>query len=474
MLKIIFVISLFLFGVGCGRKPPKPTKPDDSLCTFPNSLNKALSVKLKKECEDVTPEDLSAVKSLTVRNINKEETTALKKKYASYFKSLEELDVSNNPDMLSLPEFVAYLPNLKKLNISKTGIGNLPGEMCNLENSLTALIATHNNYEGQEIPIEVFCLSSLRVLDMSHSSLRYIDEYIGQLSHLEELYVSGNSLFLIPHMLSTLPHLTLVDFRNNNLKNKDLNSLQSCKSVIEEEKEECQEDLLDSIDCEAVHELPFQRGEPLRQMYTNLTSQSEELIMQQCEKDPVFLYCPSFITKCKDYPEYDKQKCMLDEFESPRVEERHRSHRDKCYIAWVGWLIDYDKSPELLNKTIRGKTIREIRYVSRYASENQSVFSCWEWPWENIRTFFGLIDNAPKKYPAHPLEVFPEEFREPGVASRVKSWSETDGTFNADEFYWVPEDCPHLPPNLKKRIERVAQERDQKYTEEPSNKEGDQ
>ena len=152
MLKIILIISLFLFVLGCGRKPTEPTKPD-SLCTFPNSLNKALSVKLKKGCEDVTPKDMSAVKSLTVRNINKMETTILKKKYASYFKSLEELDVSNNPDMLSLPEFVAYLPNLKKLNISKTGIGNLPEEMCNLENSLTTLIATHNNYEDQEIPI---------------------------------------------------------------------------------------------------------------------------------------------------------------------------------------------------------------------------------------------------------------------------------------------------------------------------------
>ena len=292
---------------------------------------------------------------------------------------------------------------------------------------------------------------------MSHSSLRYIDEYIGHLSHLEELYMSENFLFLIPQMLSTLPHLTLVDLRSNYLKNEDLSSLHSCKNVLEEETEECQEDLSDSMKCEAVHEVPFQRGEPLRQIYTSLAAQSEDFIMEQCKEDPVFLYCPSFITKCKDYPKSDKQRCMLDEFESPRVEERHRLHRDRCYIAWVGWLVDYDKSPELLNKTIRGKTIREIRYVSKYRSENDLLWSCWKWPWQEVRTLGGLIDFAPQRYPAFPFEVLPEAFREPGIASRVKARVE-EGFVDEDEFYWVPEDCPHLPKDLKEEIKRVAKE----------------
>ena len=126
--------------------------------------------------------------------------------------------------------------------------------------------------------------------------------------------------------------------------------------------------------------------------------------------------------------------------------------RDRCYIAWVTWLVDYEKNPELLNKTIRGKKVREIRYVGT----NQSVISCVEWPWENVRTLWGLIDFAPERYSAHPFEVFPEEFREPGVASYVQSLSEGGG----DIFWQVPEDCPHLSSNLKTQVKKIVQEYD--------------
>ncbi|MDE0119535.1 MAG: leucine-rich repeat domain-containing protein [Bdellovibrionales bacterium] len=462
--KIRIFVVLFLWSVGCEREPFDKGKGNEGqsplVCSFPNSLKKAVSTSLKKECENSTLKDLHFIKSLRIE-INKGEGGLLTKKYAPYFKSLEELDISNNPTLLSLPEFVSYLPHLKKLNISRTGIKSFPKEICQLKNSLTTLLATHNNYEDQEIPMEVFCLHKLKILDMSNSSLHYIDEYIGKLSHLEELYVSGNFLLIIPHMLPTLPRLVLVDFRNNYLKNEDLNSIQSCKSLEEGEREKCQEDLLGSITCEATHELPFQRGEPLRQMYTSLVAQHEKAIIEQCEQDSVFVYCPSFFTKCKEYPDYDKPQCMLDVFENPREEERHRPHRDRCYLTWIGWFVDYDKSPELLNKTIRGQTIRELRYVSRYMQENKNFyeycFRPWWNPFKDVRIdapfLRNWVDNAPQKYEPHPVEMFPKAFRYPGIASHVKAWF-ADG----DEFHWVPENCPHLPNNLKEQIEKIANE----------------
>ncbi len=472
--KVEVLIVLLLWNVGCEQKSSDGEKGNDDpsplVCSFPNSLKKAVSTNLKKDCENSILKDLHSIKSLTVREINKREGDLLTKAYASYFKSLEELDISNNPHLPALPEFVSYLPNLKKLNISRTGIRSFPKEICQLKNSLTTLIASHNNYEGQEIPLEVFCLSNLKVLDFAYSSLRYIDEYIGKLALLEELYLSGNSLLIIPSMLFTLSHLTVVDLRDNNLYNEELNSIHSCKSLEEGEREKCQEDLLDSLQCEGLYELPFQRGEPLRQIYTNLVAQHEGAIMEQCKQNSVFAYCPSFFTKCKDYPEYDREQCMLDVFENPREEERHRPHRDRCYITWIGWFVDYDKSPELLNKTIRGQTLRELRYFARYMKQNKNFYEyCFSSSWWDPLNFKTMridapilrnwVDNAPQRYDAHPLEIFPKAFRKPGIASKVKAYIE-DGVFNLtkDQFYWVPEDCPHLGPNLKEKIKKIAEE----------------
>ena len=465
-LNILFVITILFITACLKSDKDSPESDKDSpgdletiyLCDFPSSLKNAIEQKLNMKCADVTSNHLAQIKQLRMKNVIAEELNSLDKKYTSHFASLEDVDISHNLDMKTLPSFIVYIPNLKTLNVSNTGIKSFSGEICHLKKSLTTLIAANNNYEGQEMPVEIFCLNKLKVLNMSHSSLRYMDEYIGKLLHLEELYMSGNSLFLIPQMLSTLPYLTLVDFRDNNLKNEDLNILQSCKSLFKgEKKEECQEDLLDSIACEAVHELPFQRGEPLRQIYTNLAGQSQEL-MKQCEDDEG-QYCPPFITNCVDYPS-DKEQCMLDYFESTRASNIHKLHRDKCYINWVTWLVNYEKNPELLNKTIRGKTIREIRYVGT----NQSVISCWEWPWENIRTAGGWIDFAPEKYSAHPFEAFPEEFRAPGIASYIQSFSEGGG----DLFWRVPDDCPHLSSNLKKQVEEIVQKYD--LTREASKK----
>ena len=273
-----------------GSSVPLSDQKTFDFCAFPESLKRAVQNTLDKEdCQLITSKELSQLKKLKILSVSSEQGALLSEEYGKYFLSLVELDISDNPDMSFLPGFVTSLSQLEQLNISSTGIKTFSQKICHLKN-LTELIASHNDYENQEIPFHTFCLEKLKVLDMSHSSVRYIDEYIGQLSHLEEFYMSGNSLLLIPQMLSTLSRLVLVDFRKNHLKNEDLNTFQSCKSVKEEDKEACREDLSDSLECEAVHELPFQRGEPLRQMYTSLAGGSQELI-NQCENGEN-QYCP--------------------------------------------------------------------------------------------------------------------------------------------------------------------------------------
>ena len=484
ILNIGFLVILIL-SVGCEREYSDKPKGNDNrisslVCSFPNNLKKAVSTELKKQCENTTLKDLNSIKKLKME-FYKGEEDLLTKKHASFFKSLEELDISRNPDLLSLPEFVYYLPHIQKLNMSRTGIKSFPKEISQLKNSLTILIASHNSYENQEIPLEVFSLTNLRVLDFSYSSLRYIDEYIGELYFLKELYLTENSLLILPNMLFSLSHLTIVDLRYNTLYNEKLNAIHSCQNLEEDEKKDCQKDLSNLFQCEGLYELPFQRGEPLRQMYIDIVMEHEDLIIEECTKEVPFHYCPSFFTKCKDHPEYDKdsneynrKQCMLDVFESPREDERHRPHRDRCYLAWIGFFVDYDKNPELLNKSVRGVTVRETRYFGRYMNHNHRWYEyCsgrkgkrkWYDPfdWSTITieapVLRKLVDNAPKRFPSHPVEVFPKSFRQPGIASRIQAWVEADGLFNVDQLYWVPEEyCPHLGPNLKERIKEIAEE----------------
>jgi len=435
---------------------------------LPQSLNTSLEKQLGKPCHLFTKEDLTHIKRLKISHVPKKEWDLFHKEHAQYFLSLEELDLSDNPEMLFLPSFVTDMVWLKELNISNTGINDFSEELCQLE-ALKILRASHNNYKDREVPFHTFCLKSLKVLDMSSSSLRYIDEYIGKLSFLEELYMSKNSLLLVPYMLSVLSSsssLVLVDFRDNNLYDEDLNVRQSCKGFKGEEREECQEDLSDSMKCDNRNELPFDRKEPLRLMYIKLAFEKEDLILKQCEKnkeDGGLRYCPPFITKCRDYPESDKLECMMDEFQNPRQErERDLLYRDMCYATWLGFLVDYEKYPELLNKTIRGKTIREVKYASKYVGH----FDCWEMPWDNLYYWGGLIDTLPKKYATFAFEFAPHSYRIPGLSSRVTARLESEGGFfNPDILWWVPEDCPHLYSNLKERVYEAAYEYERRKPE---------
>ena len=250
------------------------------------------------------------------------------------FELITDLDLSDNLELTNLPEFVYQLPNLTQLNISNTKISDWKKEICQLK-KLKKIIGTHNNYKNGEIPLHTFCIQNLQVLDMSHSNIKYIDEYIGKLKELKELRLRNNQIYLVPLMIQSLPKIFLVDFRNNYMKYDALNTLYNCTALSAEDEAGCREDMLDEVSCIFYHELPFLRGEPLRKMYTDLIGAD------------------------------------LDEFES--VDAEHSLKRDPCYINWVSWMLDYE-DPEILKKTIRGKTIRELRYASPYQTENTSMF----------------------------------------------------------------------------------------------------
>ena len=270
---LLLIISL----VSCEKKM---TIADPvNLCDFPDDLKQAVEKKLGKNCQNLDYKDLSKIKILKVQNVTLEQTSEQNNK-SEYlergkdFTALEELDLSNNPNMKKIPDFVYSLPKLKKLNISHTGISNFSGKMCQLK-ELTTLIASHNNYEGREVPIATFCLFQLQVLDMSSSELRYVDEYLYYLKNLKKFYLQDNNLGILPYTIHELPSLLVLDLRNNLFSDAAINSLTDCTSLEEssEEQKECQRDLSHLVECEWWYQMPFKRGKDFHERYTEMTGQ---------------------------------------------------------------------------------------------------------------------------------------------------------------------------------------------------------
>lgn len=319
-------------------------------CTFPESLKLSVQKTIDKDdCHFITEEDLSQIKKLTITNMREEETSLLNKEYVSYFPVLEDLNMSKNLWLSFVPSFVTHLRSLKKLNISQTGISDFGGDICRLE-KLEVLMASHNNYVGQEIPIEIFCLSSLKVLDMSHSSIRYIDEYIYKLENLEEFYMNSNKLMVLPFMLHKMPNLLVVDLTDNvfeplsevasMVEYTPLNTLHTCKETgsNSNDRKSCQESMLDNLKCSWWYKLPFERGRSFR------------------------LY--------KDFEDMTVRE--RDTFERLKPEPT----KNRCYNFWLNTvyvpLPDEEKS-EFMERTINGKTIREWKIVFSLMEE-QSIW----------------------------------------------------------------------------------------------------
>ncbi len=312
-------------------------------CSFPNSLKTAVEKKLGKNCSLVTSADLAQIKEIKLENVDMKMAELLVADYSSYFSALNNLDISDNPKLLVLPDFVTSITTLKKLNISNTGITNLSGKMCQLEN-LSTLIASHNNYEGREMPMAVFCLRNLKKLDMSHSSLLYIDEYVYYLKNLEELHLRGNQLVMLPGLLNLMPTLLLLDLRDNKLNWEPVNSLYDCTTIKNaDEIEKCQEELFSSISCEWWYEMPDEWSK-------------ENSGFQRAKA--------SFIKR-------------YEQMTGDEYKDRHECPEcARCFNSWLNDYVFYDGPDKqyLLDLTVNGKTMREWRLFEDERNRHTTFF----------------------------------------------------------------------------------------------------
>jgi internalin A len=119
--------------------------------------------------------------------------------------SLTELTVLDVAEcqIEALPFHIGDLQNLKRIDAKKNKIGTfgVPESICNLTNlvqlNLSYCFLTRMNCLTS-LRDEVFNLSQLVELDVSHNGLSSIPEELGKLTHLSKLYVQNNKLESIP------------------------------------------------------------------------------------------------------------------------------------------------------------------------------------------------------------------------------------------------------------------------------------
>lgn len=380
------------------------------ICSYPSSLKISIEEALKKSCNEITEGELSQVTHLKLKNVSG--LFEIQPEDFFLLTHVDSLDLSGNKNINEIPEFVYGLKNLRKLNISSTYISDFDSRICQLT-QLKVLIGSHNSYRNNEIPFHTFCLSNLMVLDMSNSSIIYMDEYLYYLQNLERLYMADNALFLLPWSFQYLSSLKFVDFTGNIFTNTDLNVVRDCaKEKDLEDTEDCQDDLLDDFDCEWRYRFTRNRGEPLRR-YKKMTD--AEFI--QMEEGGYML------RENLSYTKWLVEQGGFDDFNETSGFDETGNYRGRNSL-----------NAHLLDRTINGKTVREWRlalklYVGQLTSDDAGYLaSFWRGSFENrnqdcvwlrdLDNFWGVEDEY---YTADMSEVFPEENKTPkdGYLKRV-------------------------------------------------------
>ena len=115
--------------------------------------------------------------------------------------SLERLCLSLNPGIVVVPDIVAALPSLRRLELDDTGITCLPESMRTMTHleqlTLSDTPLTH-------LPSWIGQLHNLRRLHLTNTPIQTLPESIGQLANLQSLLLDRTALTTLPNSLGNL------------------------------------------------------------------------------------------------------------------------------------------------------------------------------------------------------------------------------------------------------------------------------
>jgi len=122
--------------------------------------------------------------------------------------NLVQLNVSGNPDLISVPKEIGDLITMTDLYLTNNGLVSVPKEIGNLSN-LKTLALYGNNLTG--IPVEIGNLINLEILYMANNPLTSVPEEIGDLSKLERIYFYETNIIKLPFAFENLSSISYLN-----------------------------------------------------------------------------------------------------------------------------------------------------------------------------------------------------------------------------------------------------------------------
>lgn len=114
----------------------------------------------------------------------------------------------------ALPPYLYLTPSLQRMDLSDNHLTSVPPEIYALP-ALTSLNLSHNALTL--FPTPLMGLTHLEDLNLSYNRLSALPIGIGEMYSLRRLILRGNRLETLPEELFLLPHLELLDVRENPL-----------------------------------------------------------------------------------------------------------------------------------------------------------------------------------------------------------------------------------------------------------------
>lgn len=123
----------------------------------------------------------------------------------------------NDTNIDWIPEEFASLDKLESLSLNRNNLVTLHGELVSMQ-SLRSLVFRHNRINNNGLPLELFKLEELSVLDLSHNQLKSVPSDLEKCRGLLVLNLSSNSIEVIPNQLFVnLTDLLHLDLSHNKL-----------------------------------------------------------------------------------------------------------------------------------------------------------------------------------------------------------------------------------------------------------------
>lgn len=131
-----------------------------------------------------------------------------------YNTNLKEFYLNKN-FLQTVPIGIYNMKVLQVLDISKNLLSSLPEEISQLQ-SLEILSASHNNFE--RLPLSIGQLQNLKELNLASNKIRHLPVTIRNLKKLKTLILDRNELVMLPDEICELTELETLDLTRNNIQ----------------------------------------------------------------------------------------------------------------------------------------------------------------------------------------------------------------------------------------------------------------